>query len=84
MTVPLTPIVIMLGTGDAESNVRTDAALPINLSHRERRPFQPSRLLQSRPTALKRRPCAQTTRLPITGANPAPTANATEPRPLSP
>ena len=62
MTVALTPTMIVLGTDAADSNVRTGTALPINLSHRECRPFQPSRWPQSRRTDLKRRPRAQTNR----------------------
>jgi hypothetical protein len=81
MTVPLTPTVIVLGPSAADS---TGTALPINLSHRECRPFQPWRLTQSRRTALERRPRAQTNRRPLAGANPAPTTTATEPRSLSP
>lgn len=84
MTVPLTPIAIVLGPSAADSNARTGAALPINLSQRECRPFQPGRLTQSRRAPLKRRPRAQTNRHPLAGANPAPTATATEPWSLSP
>jgi hypothetical protein len=84
MTLPLTPTVIVLGPSAADSNACTATALPINLSHRECRPLQLCRSTQSRRTALDRRPRAQTNRLPPAGANPAPTATATEPWPLSP
>src|SRR2546430_13683731 len=82
MTVPLTPTVIVLGPSAADSNACTGTTLPINLSHRECRPFQPWRLTQSRRTALERRARAQTNRLPLAGASPAPTATATAPPPL--
>ena len=84
MTVPLTPIVIVLGPSAADSNACTGTVLPINLSHRECRLFQPWRLTQSRRKPLERRPRAQTNRRPLAGANPAPTAAATEPWSLSP
>jgi hypothetical protein len=84
MTVPLTPTVIVLGPSAADSDARTGTALPINLSHRECRPLQSWRLTQSRRTALERRPRAQTNRLALAGANPAPTATATEAWSLSP
>jgi hypothetical protein len=77
MTFPLTLHVIVLGPSAADSNTRTGTALPINLSHRECRPFQPWRLTQSRRTALDRRPRPQTNRLPLADANLAPTATAT-------
>jgi hypothetical protein len=69
MTVPLTPTVIVLGNSAADSNTRTGTALPINLSHREYRPFLPRRLRQSRSTALECRSRAQTNRLPFADAN---------------
>jgi hypothetical protein len=72
MTVLLTPIAIVLGPSAADSNARTGTALPINLSHRECRPFQFGRLTQSRRTPLEHRPRAQTNRRPLAGANPAP------------
>ena len=81
MTVSLTPTVIVLGPSAADS---TRTARPINLSHRECRPFQPWRLTQSRRTALERRPRAQANRCPLAGANPAPTTTATEPWSLYP
>jgi len=84
MTVTLTSTVIVLGPSAADSNACTGTALPINLSHRESRPFQPWRLTHSRRTAIERRPRAPTNRLPLTRANPAPNATATEPWPLSP
>jgi hypothetical protein len=84
MTVPLTPTAIVLDPSAADSNACTGTVLPINLSHWEYRPFQPRRLTQSRRTAHERRPRAQTNRLPLAGASPAPTATATEPWPLSP
>ena len=84
MTVPLTPTVIVLGTGAADSNVRTGTALQINLSHGECRPSHTRRLMQSRRTALERRTRAQSNRLPLPGPDPASTTTATEPRPLSP
>jgi hypothetical protein len=84
MTVPLTPTVIVLGPSAADSDACTGTALPINLSHQECRPLQSSRLTQSRRTALEHRPRAQTNHLPLEGANPAPTATATEVRSLSP
>jgi hypothetical protein len=52
MTVPLTPTVIVLDLSPADSNACTGTALPIHLSHRECRPFQPWRLPQSRRTAV--------------------------------
>jgi hypothetical protein len=67
-----------------DGNVCTGTALPIDLSHRECRPFQPFRLTQSRPTALNCRLCAQINRVPLTGGNQAPIATAKEPEPLSP
>jgi len=84
MTFPLTPTVIMLDLSPPDSDACTGTALPINLSHRESRPFQPWRLTHSRRTAIERRPRAPTNRLPLTRANPAPNATATEPWPLSP
>jgi hypothetical protein len=81
MTVPLTPTVIVLGLSAADSNACTGIAQPINLSHRECRPFQPWTLTQSRRTALERRP---RNRHPLAVANPAPTTTATELWPLSP
>jgi hypothetical protein len=84
MTVPLTPTVIVLGLSAADSNACTGIAQPINLSHRECRPFQPWTLTQSRRTALERRPRAQINRHPLAVANPAPTTTAREPWPLSP
>ena len=77
MTVPLTPTVIVLGPSAADSNACAGTALPINLSHRECRPFQPWRLTQLARTALERRPRAQKNRFPLAAANPAPTATAT-------
>jgi hypothetical protein len=84
MIFPLTLTAIVLGSSAADSNACTGTALPINLSHQVCRPFQPRRLTQSRRTALKHRPRAQTNRLPLAGAGPAPTATATEPWPLFP
>jgi hypothetical protein len=84
MTVPLKPIAIVLGLSAADSNARTGTALPINLPHQQCRPFQPRRLTQSRRTPLERRPRAQTNRRPLAGANPAPTAIATQHWSLSP
>ena len=52
MTVPLTSTVIVLGPSAADSNACTGTVLPINLSHRECRLFQPWRLPQSRRTAV--------------------------------
>jgi hypothetical protein len=52
MTVALTSTVIVLGTSAVDSNARIGTMLPINLSHRKCRPFQPWRLTQSRCTAL--------------------------------
>ena len=48
MTVPLTSTVIVLGPSAADSNACTGTTLPINLSHRECRPFQLWKLTQSR------------------------------------
>jgi hypothetical protein len=84
MTVPLIPTVIGLGPSAADSNARTGTALPINLSHRECRPFQPWRLTQSWHTALEHRQCAQTNRLPLAVAKPVPTLTISQPLPLSP
>ena len=84
MTVPLMSTVIVLGTSAADSNARTGPTLPIILSYRECRPFQPWRLTQSRRIALERRPCPQTNRLLLAAADPAPPATATESLPLSP
>ncbi len=84
MTVSLTSTMIRLGPSAADSNPCTGTALPINLSHRECRPFQTWRLTQSRRTAIERRPRAQTNRRPLADTEPAPTATATEPWPLSP
>jgi hypothetical protein len=84
MTVLLTPIAIVLGPSAADSNARTGTALPINLSHRECRPFQFGRLTQSR------RHLSNTGRVrkQIAVHSPAltqpPTATATEPWSLSP
>jgi hypothetical protein len=52
MTVPLTPTAIVLDPSAADSNACTGTALPIHLSHRECRLFQPWRLPQSRRTAV--------------------------------
>jgi len=68
MTVPLTPTMVVFGPIAAGSNACTGTALPINLSHRECRLFQPWRLTQSRRTPLKRRPRAQINRCPVAGA----------------
>jgi hypothetical protein len=84
MTVPLMSSVIVLGTSAADSNACTRPTLPIILSCRESRPSQPWRLTQSRRVDLERRPRAQTNRLPIAAADPAPPATATESSPLSP
>jgi hypothetical protein len=84
MTVPLTPVMIVLSTSAADSNARISTVLPMNLSHWECRPFQPRRLTQSHRTALKCRSRAQKSRRSLAGANLAPTATATEPRVLSP
>ena len=84
MTIPLTSTVIMLGSNAADSNACTGATLPINCFHRECRPLQPWRLMQSQRTALNRRPRVQTNRLLLPGTDPAPIVTATEPWPLSP
>ena len=84
MTVPPTPTLIVLGSSAADNDACPGTALPINLSHRECRPSQTRRLMQSRRTDRERRTRAQTNRLPLPGADPPPTATATEPRPLSP
>ena len=52
MTVPLTPTMIVLNLSAADSNACIGPALPIHLSLRECRPFQPWRLPQSRRTAV--------------------------------
>jgi len=78
MTVPLTPTVIALSPSAADSYARTGTALPIYLSRRQSRPIQPRRLTQSRRLALEHRPRSPTNRHPLAGANPAPTATATE------
>ena len=65
MTVLLTSTVIVLGPSAADSNACTGTALPINLSHRECRPFQPWRLTQSRRTA-SRTPAARANKSPST------------------
>jgi hypothetical protein len=84
MTVPLAPTLIVLGPSAADSNARSGTALPINLSHRECHPFQPWTLTQPRRTALERQPRAQSNRLLLAAADPAPPATDTEPWPLSP
>jgi hypothetical protein len=71
MTVLLTSTVIVLSPSAADSNACTGSALPINLSHRECRPFQTWRLTQSRRRALERRPRTQTNRLLLAAADPA-------------
>jgi hypothetical protein len=84
MTFSLTPTVIVLGPSAADSNVCTNAALPINLSNLQCRLFSPRRLTQSLHIALDRQPPMQINRLPLAHAHPAPTATADETLPLSP
>src|SRR6266542_6706391 len=81
MTVPLTSTVIVLGPGAAGQQClhrhhAADQSLPPA--------FQAGRLTQSRRTALKCRPRAQTNHLPLARPNPGPTSTTTKPRPLSP
>ena len=84
MTAPLTSTVIMLDPSAADSDAATGAALPINLSNLECCPFTPRRSTQLMTKARDRQPRAQTNRLLLAAAEPAPPATATEHRPLSP
>ncbi len=76
MTILLTSTVVVLGPSAADNNACAGTMLPIKLFHRECRPLQPWKLMQSQRTALGRRPRAQKNRLPVADANPAPTATA--------
>jgi hypothetical protein len=76
MTAPLTPTVIVLDLSPADSNACTGTALPINLSHRECRPFPALEITAMRRTALD----AGLTRKQTTVHSPARTA----PRPRPP
>jgi hypothetical protein len=84
MTGPPTSTVIVLGTSAADSKARASITRPINLSHREYRPFQHWRSTKSRRIILERWPHAQTNRLLLAAADPASPATDTEPWPLSP
>src|SRR5262245_21813713 len=84
MIIPLTSTVIMHGTSAADSNACIGTALPINLSHRRHRPFQPWTLTQSRRTSPERRPCEQANGLPLARPTPGTSSNANDHLPLSP
>lgn len=84
MTFPLTLTAIVLGSSAADSNACTGIALPLTLSNLQCRTFPPSSLTQSLRVSLDRWPRTQTNRLPLAGANPAPTSVANKQWPLSP
>lgn len=84
MTSPLTLTVRVLGPSAADSNTRTDTAMPINLSDLQWRSLPPSKSMQSSRKVLEYRPRGQTKHPPLAGATPAPITTITEPGPLSP